>query len=105
MLVLLDLIGVAHPSFYNYFQDTDRWYKRLVTAEDKLAELQLLKEYDYGLDGYPRHRYFNPQSVYAGVEDDHIPFQKRGDLISNQFLAFIFFQLVKVNIIVVSYWL
>ncbi|XP_065339633.1 glutaminyl-peptide cyclotransferase isoform X1 [Cloeon dipterum] len=78
MLLLLDLIGVEFPSFYNYFKDTDRWYKRLVNAEDKLANMRLLDQYRYGFDGYPKHRYFNSQSVYAGIEDDHIPFLKRG---------------------------
>ncbi|XP_059470048.1 glutaminyl-peptide cyclotransferase-like isoform X2 [Neocloeon triangulifer] len=78
MLVLLDLIGVEFPSFYNYFADTDRWYKHLVGAEDKLAKQRLLEQYNYGFDGYPKHRYFNPQSIYAGIEDDHIPFLRRG---------------------------
>jgi len=78
MMVLLDLLGASDPSFYSYFSKTDKWYKRLVNAEDQLAKLRLMAQYSYGLDGYPKHRYFNPQSVYAGIEDDHVPFDKRG---------------------------
>lgn len=83
-MVLLDLIGVSDPSFYNYFPQTDRWYKRLVNAEDQLAGMQLLADYSYGLDGYPKQRYFNLQSIHAGIEDDHIPFLQRGNGLHNQ---------------------
>lgn len=82
----MDLIGVSDPSFYNYFPQTDKWYKRLVNAEDQLASMQLLADYSYGLDGYPKQRYFNSQSVYAGIEDDHIPFLKRGNNERNEFM-------------------
>jgi glutaminyl-peptide cyclotransferase len=79
VMVLLDLIGVSDPSFYSYFPQTDKWYKRLINAEDQLASMRLLADYSYGLDGYPKQRYFNHQSVHAGIEDDHIPFLQRGN--------------------------
>lgn len=71
LFVLLDLLGTRDVKFYNYFEDTSHWYMRLVSYEHRLRELQLLharKNYIF-----QRRELFN-----AGIEDDHIPFLRRG---------------------------
>ncbi|XP_015598117.1 glutaminyl-peptide cyclotransferase isoform X2 [Cephus cinctus] len=74
MLLLLDLIGAPDPTFYNYFENTQRWYNVLVDAENTLARLRKLEDYSYGK---PQQRYFQPYSIQAHIEDDHIPFMRR----------------------------
>jgi glutaminyl-peptide cyclotransferase len=78
MLVLLDLIGAPDPKFYSYFRNTEKWYYLLVNAEKRLAESRLLARYSYGMNGYPQQKYFQERSQAAGIEDDHIPFMRRG---------------------------
>lgn len=75
MLVLLDLIGAPDPTFYNYFSNTEKWYSLLMTAENKLAGLKKFESYSYG---QPAQKYFQPYSMEAHIEDDHIPFLRRG---------------------------
>ncbi|GFR08934.1 glutaminyl-peptide cyclotransferase [Trichonephila clavata] len=73
-LVLLDLIGTANPTFYSYFPDTYGLYSQLVEIEKRLNSLKLI-------DAHPpesQTRYFDSRSTLAFVEDDHIPFMKRG---------------------------
>ncbi|XP_012269314.2 glutaminyl-peptide cyclotransferase [Athalia rosae] len=74
VLVLLDLIGAPDPTFYNYFKETEKWYAMLVNAENKLASMRKLDGYSYG---QPEHIYFQPYSIQANIEDDHIPFLTR----------------------------
>lgn len=76
--MLLDLIGAPNPKFYSYFTDTERWFLRLVNIEDSLSEMGELRR--AGNQGYDA-RYFVPRSVGAHIEDDHIPFLKRGMLL------------------------
>ncbi|XP_066592316.1 glutaminyl-peptide cyclotransferase [Prorops nasuta] len=71
ILVLLDLIGAPDPKFYNYFEETANWYSLLVNAESKLANLNKFENYT---NGRSRAKYFQPYSVRAYIEDDHIPF-------------------------------
>ncbi|CAH0563861.1 unnamed protein product [Brassicogethes aeneus] len=71
MLVLLDLIGHRDASFYSYFPETEKWYVRMANLEDRMKDLGLLKKYG-------NHVYFKKQRHYGGIEDDHIPFLKRG---------------------------
>lgn len=78
--MLLDLIGAPDPTFYNYFEDTVKWYSLLVEAEKSLGKMRKLERYSYGK---PEHIYFQPYSVQAGIEDDHIPFMKRSEDIFN----------------------
>lgn len=76
VLVLLDLLGAANPNFYNFFDNTARWYSQLILAENRLHELSLLKNYDGHI---PSRKYFQPQSVSSYIEDDHIPFLKKSE--------------------------
>ncbi|XP_043508941.1 glutaminyl-peptide cyclotransferase isoform X1 [Frieseomelitta varia] len=74
LLVLLDLIGAPDPTFYNYFSNTENWYSLLMSSESKLASLKKFESYSYG---QPTQTYFQPYSVEAYIEDDHIPFLRR----------------------------
>lgn len=73
MMVLLDLIGAPDPKFYNFHQDTQQWYSKLVDAEQKLGEAGQLSH----LWQRP-HTYLQPNTVHSYIEDDHIPFLRRG---------------------------
>ncbi|XP_022916774.1 glutaminyl-peptide cyclotransferase isoform X2 [Onthophagus taurus] len=73
VLVLLDLLGTANPSFHSYFPETDGLYKRLNVAERRLAALGSLQKYNKG-----RPRYFQDRQVQAQIDDDHMPFLIRG---------------------------
>lgn len=75
MLVLLDLLGAPDPAFYSYFRNTDRWHGLMSNIEKSCSELGLLKRYS---KGKPEQTYFRPQSGGWGIEDDHIPFLRRG---------------------------
>lgn len=44
-------------------------------TENKLASLKKFESYSYG---QPTQTYFQPYSVEAYIEDDHIPFLRRG---------------------------
>ncbi|XP_017887550.1 glutaminyl-peptide cyclotransferase-like [Ceratina calcarata] len=74
LLVLLDLIGAPDPTFYNYFSNTEKWYSLLMSVESKLASLRKFESYSYG---QPAQTYFQPYSMEAHIEDDHIPFLQR----------------------------
>ncbi|XP_054013597.1 glutaminyl-peptide cyclotransferase isoform X1 [Hylaeus anthracinus] len=74
VLVLLDLIGAPDPTFYNYFSNTEKWYSLLIAIENKLASLKKFESYSYG---QPTQRYFQPYSIEAHIDDDHIPFLQR----------------------------
>ncbi|KAG8233079.1 hypothetical protein J437_LFUL013079 [Ladona fulva] len=78
LLVLLDLLGAPNPSFYNFFSDTQKWYKRITAIEKKLRSLQLISdEKRPSLASHPP-QYFHERSFYSGIEDDHIPFMEKG---------------------------
>lgn len=72
MMVLLDLIGAADPKFYNYFSATQLWFARLIGIELKLGESHLLSSV------WQKPTYFQPYSLSSFIEDDHIPFLRRG---------------------------
>ncbi|XP_076245540.1 glutaminyl-peptide cyclotransferase isoform X2 [Calliopsis andreniformis] len=74
ILILLDLLGAPDPTFYNYFSNTEKWYSLLMAIENKLSSLKKFESYSYG---QPAQRYFQPYSMEAGIEDDHIPFLRR----------------------------
>ncbi|XP_064484929.1 glutaminyl-peptide cyclotransferase-like isoform X2 [Ornithodoros turicata] len=71
VMVLLDLIGTANPKFYSYFGDTQSLFSRLVQIEQRLND-------DGMMETRGRTRYFQDSSKFGFVEDDHIPFLKRG---------------------------
>lgn len=80
MLVLLDLLGTPHPAFYNFFENTQKWYREMIMCEERLASEGYLESYftsSISIKASPT-RYFQPHSVFQQVEDDHIPFLRRG---------------------------
>lgn len=74
VMVLLDLIGTANPKFYSYFPDTYGLYSNIVDIENRLNSLKLLETQPP--EG--KTNYFDSRSTLAFVEDDHVPFMKRG---------------------------
>ncbi|OAD57214.1 Glutaminyl-peptide cyclotransferase, partial [Eufriesea mexicana] len=74
LLVLLDLIGAPDPTFYNYFSNTENWYSLLMAVENKLASLKKFESYSYE---QRVQTYFQPYSMEAHIDDDHIPFLHR----------------------------
>ncbi|RZC34662.1 Peptidase M28 domain containing protein [Asbolus verrucosus] len=70
LLVLLDLIGAKNPVFLNYFPETQKWFVRLAQIERELDLMNILKNH--------RFAYFQSNRPYGRIEDDHIPFLKRG---------------------------
>ncbi|XP_052868338.1 glutaminyl-peptide cyclotransferase-like isoform X2 [Anopheles cruzii] len=80
MLVLLDLLDMPEPKFYSYFPETEKWYVQLISAEKRLDEVSHLENYSTSSVS-PKQQtiaYFQPHSFSAGIEDDHIPFLRRG---------------------------
>lgn len=85
LFVLLDLLGAPYPTFYSHFPRTARWFHRLRSIEKRLHRLKLLQS-------HPQETmYFQPGEPLSLVEDDHIPFLRRGvpvlHLISTPFPA------------------
>lgn len=78
MLVLLDLLGSPDPTFYSFFKATESWYTRMAQTEEKLDNQSLLERYQSsGTIIRNPTRYFQSNSLNAGIEDDHIPFLRR----------------------------
>lgn len=80
LFVLLDLLGTPDPNFYSYFKNTNEDYARMMQGESKLTEGgHLIKQGNSGVvNRSGQQQYFQPHSVGMGIEDDHIPFMKRG---------------------------
>lgn len=79
MLMLLDLLGTnqPEPTVLSSNQKTHNWYKRLRRIEDVLIK----NSRAFGILGGTTKRIFTTKGDRAqrtGVEDDHIPFQKKG---------------------------
>ncbi|XP_062980365.1 glutaminyl-peptide cyclotransferase [Elgaria multicarinata webbii] len=72
LFVLLDLIGARNPTFPNYFLNTARWLGRLEAIEKNLHDLGLLKNHPF------ERQYFRRDLQGQPVEDDHVPFLRRG---------------------------
>ncbi|XP_012868971.1 PREDICTED: glutaminyl-peptide cyclotransferase [Dipodomys ordii] len=72
LMVLLDLIGARNPTFPNFFPNSARWFDRLQKIEQELHELGLLK--DHSLE----RRYFQNFGYGNIIQDDHIPFLRKG---------------------------
>ncbi|XP_075771274.1 glutaminyl-peptide cyclotransferase-like protein [Pelodiscus sinensis] len=72
LFVLLDLLGARQPTIQNHFPLTASWFDRLVGIEKRLHQLGLLQS-------HPREQmYFQREPMYGPVEDDHVPFLRRG---------------------------
>lgn len=71
LFVLLDLLGVAKPSFYSYFPDTDVYYARMMAIEKELKSSGLMQSSQSSA-------FFKNRRSFGMIEDDHIPFMKRG---------------------------
>ncbi|XP_038162325.1 glutaminyl-peptide cyclotransferase-like a [Cyprinodon tularosa] len=72
LFVLLDLLGGPDPLIANHFDNTARWFDRLISAEKRLHRLGLLVS-------HPSEQTYFRKDVYLGpVQDDHIPFLHRG---------------------------
>lgn len=79
IMILLDLLGAPDPAFYSYFRETDKWYTRLINAEERLDSQKLFARYQSsGVTNRNPSRIFQPHSFQAGIQDDHIPFLRRG---------------------------
>ncbi|XP_051959680.1 glutaminyl-peptide cyclotransferase [Xyrauchen texanus] len=72
LLVLLDLIGAPDPMIVNHFDNTARWFDRLIAAEKRLHHLGLLTSHSN------EQSYFRKDVNMGPVEDDHLPFLDRG---------------------------
>lgn len=72
LFVLLDLLGGPDPLIANHFDNTARWFNRLIAAEKRLHRQGLLLSHPF------EQTYFR-KDVYLGpVQDDHIPFLHKG---------------------------
>lgn len=67
-LVLLDLIGAANPTFYNYFRQTIPLFRRCVAIENALFASDMM---------CGTHRQFIPRNSNARIGDDHEPFLRK----------------------------
>ncbi|RXG56047.1 Glutaminyl-peptide cyclotransferase, partial [Armadillidium vulgare] len=67
---LYDLIGTEDCGFYSLFAESENWYGRLSDFEKRLMRLGLINK---------RTRMLRNQKVYgARIEDDHVPFLRKG---------------------------
>ncbi|CAN0097721.1 unnamed protein product [Lampetra fluviatilis] len=72
MFVLLDLIGAVNPVFVSHFENTEYWFKRLMSIERRLHGLGHLEDHPYELHYFHNHHKSWP------VQDDHLPFLQHG---------------------------
>lgn len=68
-MVLLDLIGSQNPTFYSYVPSGQRWFTHAADIENRLKQNSLLKT---------QSRFFSSELAVGGIEDDHVPFMKKG---------------------------
>ncbi|XP_072551764.1 glutaminyl-peptide cyclotransferase-like a [Salminus brasiliensis] len=72
LFVLLDLLGGPEPLIVSHFDNTARWFDRLIAAETRLHRQGLLSS-------HPSEQSYFRKDFYLGpVQDDHIPFLHRG---------------------------
>ncbi|XP_051580357.1 glutaminyl-peptide cyclotransferase-like a [Myxocyprinus asiaticus] len=72
LFVLLDLLGGPEPLIVNHFDNTARWFDRLIAAEKRLHKQGLLTSH------LTEQSYFRKDFYLGPVQDDHIPFLNRG---------------------------
>ncbi len=75
-LVLLDLLGAAHPLVRSYFPDTAWLFDALVDAETRLRKAGILDAKALGGSFFRRRSATDSNLGYMG--DDHVPFLHRG---------------------------
>ncbi|OJK03885.1 hypothetical protein ASPACDRAFT_49926 [Aspergillus aculeatus ATCC 16872] len=79
LFVLLDLLGAKDPTIQSFFPTTHWAYKKLATLERRLRELKRFRSSDSGRSWFPHQsRSENEIPIYMHIEDDHIPFLRRG---------------------------
>ncbi|RDH39530.1 hypothetical protein BDQ94DRAFT_133246 [Aspergillus welwitschiae] len=83
LFVLLDLLGSKDPTIQSFFPTTHWAYKKLAALERRLRRLNQFKS--AGNDPDRQRLWFTQASkseheipYYSGIQDDHIPFMKRG---------------------------
>jgi glutaminyl-peptide cyclotransferase len=74
LFVLLDLLGAAKPSFYSFFPDTDVYYARMLTIESDLNSARLMRS----ATSNKGTSFFKNRRSFGMIEDDHIPFMRKG---------------------------
>ncbi|XP_043853748.1 glutaminyl-peptide cyclotransferase-like protein isoform X1 [Dromiciops gliroides] len=72
MFVLLDLLGAPDPVIKSHFPRTAPWFQRLSSIEKRLHQLGLLASHPQEV------MYFQQGPPYGAVDDDHVPFLRRG---------------------------
>ncbi|KAI1295349.1 Glutaminyl-peptide cyclotransferase [Halotydeus destructor] len=72
--VLLDLLGAPNPNFFSFFPETSALYARLIRLERRLNGLKALEAHKPETET----SYFNNRRSFGGIEDDHIPFMRKG---------------------------
>ncbi|XP_063168167.1 glutaminyl-peptide cyclotransferase-like protein isoform X1 [Candoia aspera] len=72
LFVLLDLLGAPRPTIQNHFLATAGWFKRLISIEERMHQLSLLQSHSQ------EQPYFQRDSPYGFIEDDHTPFLRKG---------------------------
>ncbi|XP_032942537.1 glutaminyl-peptide cyclotransferase-like protein [Catharus ustulatus] len=72
LFVLLDLLGAPGPAIHSHFPQTQRWFLRLHAIEQRLRALRLLRA------APPAPPFFRLSPAPGPVEDDHVPFLRRG---------------------------
>ncbi|KAI9371956.1 hypothetical protein BJX61DRAFT_477173 [Aspergillus egyptiacus] len=77
IFVLLDLLGSKDPYIQSYFPTTHWAYQKLANVERRLRELKVFKS--GGKSWFPHSSKSEHEiASYNHIEDDHIPFLKRG---------------------------
>lgn len=85
-LVLLDLLGAKQPIIQSYYTSTAWLFDGMVAAEHRLGLLGLFNEQSTtnaeGGEWHTWSSFFKPRTSFehqsGGIQDDHIPFVKRG---------------------------
>ncbi|PNP58471.1 hypothetical protein THARTR1_01487 [Trichoderma harzianum] len=77
LFVLLDLLGSPNPRVPSYFLTTHWAYRNMAALEKRMRDLGLL-ESNPSRPFLPDAEKRADQFGYGGIEDDHIPFLRRG---------------------------
>ncbi|KAK4084633.1 uncharacterized protein Triagg1_1113 [Trichoderma aggressivum f. europaeum] len=77
LFVLLDLLGSPNPRVPSYFLTTHWAYRNMAALEKRMRDLGLL-ESNPSKPFLPDAEKRADQFGYGGIEDDHIPFLRRG---------------------------
>ncbi|PWY86001.1 hypothetical protein BO70DRAFT_218942 [Aspergillus heteromorphus CBS 117.55] len=79
LFVLLDLLGAKNPTIQSFFPTTHWAYKRMANLERRLRRLNQYKSAANSPLWFP-HASKNEHEVnmFSSIEDDHIPFMRRG---------------------------